>query len=1420
MEEKNVLEYAEVIIDRQRDKINELEKKLIEVKNNSEVLQKRALKNDHENKALRLELNRKSENNMLMSMQINKENELIEKVSLLEKQLLKRDTLLEELNNLLKKRKYEYSMLLQEKEKLINTINTLRSDICKNRNEQKKNDEQILINEKQNDNFFHLYQNTNEELHVTKRCLIQIEGELNLYKKQNENQKNEIQKLHQIITTLNKEKILSPPVVLAIQNNNEGALQKNNIKNYEQYIREHLLPHCTSFIKNESKLTTLKALTTLENDLKNKLVYDKNFIKLNEKQLQEQKIFFNKILDTLDKMQTEKNKPIIHNAFDFFYTSFVLHFSKLKKNKKNKSKQQIIDRSTNSSSNIAIKYTQFSDDDDDDDDNSSWTDLTERENHASKRKSGKIDKCDKRKKKEKNTQLKNCNNKKNKKLNKKNNYKNRNTYPNNSSTSDNSYHNYSDLSNESISNGVDSTDELSTKEVTIDEITTDETNTDMFSSEECSTDEFSTDKFSNDKVSSDVVSTEELSTDNASDNITTHNQNTNKSNNASNHARNKKYKFLKNKNYDKKSNNKNSGKKKKINKKRKRKMELLNYKHYNERFIGINRNDILIYNTESDEEPVYIIRNENVKGIKIVYNNKVYIIKHVLFDNKIEIHYFLMNSDDKALRMFYALQYAGFIQPSIKNIDEYKKYQEYIKTTQKNNRNMLQLDTNINDSKNLNNSFIKDIKVNIFTPNGIDINKNAIPCVCNHVVLNMDILNNKLLLYHFDSKEKVALNCEDYSIKYKNNRFFMYFNDSNDQHIIIPKHKDDTKCLYNLFKKMNWKSINDKNEFLFNEATDNEQALKNSNKLNLLNNTSPVKNYSHETVKDVTENIIDSNFDEVNKLPASKGNHINSNAGDDKISNSKYLGSGNKQNDNNKKKSSYLKDSTNSSSDINSSQMIPENESEYKSEDESEDKSKLSNKNVDEYEKISDESDSSSKKEDTFLVKGNNIFISKTGKPFKGTHTNYDDKNYYKFTKDNLKVLQDDINQELTFIVNPLTYDEEIYVFYHSKKSNYNKMVSALKNGGFDIKTRQSDKKLFETEVEKKHSSINDKLNEYMLDINDPTKGDKAMQTNQVVVIEKGQLLIYKDYGNENAVPIMKFTSDFCDVKANETTSEITIKDLSLGTNEQIILDCLDKNEFNRWKNALYFGGFLKDTNISDSNNNASFNNNNYINLVKHIFHISLVNNLDIKTIISIDEEKIYIYINDSSNQPLFSFNKDKLEYLLFHNLRKIRLYLQRDTLYEQRYDIIIPLSRDFIFLAEKLEKFQYYPINNKKTIKIKKPFVLCTRNIISIHKDKYTLKPDLVLKRKNCTITHDRKTLTINIDIKNPQNPSQHEVKTITFTNMNNFNKWVVTLKLSMFLEGCENFINNPSYPVIIFGHVCPEATALIKKKLRFKLF
>ncbi|SBS90409.1 conserved Plasmodium protein, unknown function [Plasmodium malariae] len=321
MEERNVLEYAEVIIDRQRDKINELEKKLLELRSSSEELQKNALKNDEENKTLRLELNRKNENDMLLSMQMNKGNEFLQKISVLEKQLLKRDTLLEELNNLLKKRKYEYEILLQEKENLINTINTLRIDICKSKKDENLKQQEFLHNEKENEKLLNLYKNNNEELNITKRCLIQIESELHMYKKQNEQQKIEIQKLYKIISCMNKERILTPPVILALQNDYGKKLKNKSINEHVQL--KAIQDSSPSIITNkENKLTTLKQMNN-EKNTQEKLAYSEHLLKLNLMQSEEQKDLFNKIVEMLNRIKDTKT---IDNKVDFFFSSNVLHY--------------------------------------------------------------------------------------------------------------------------------------------------------------------------------------------------------------------------------------------------------------------------------------------------------------------------------------------------------------------------------------------------------------------------------------------------------------------------------------------------------------------------------------------------------------------------------------------------------------------------------------------------------------------------------------------------------------------------------------------------------------------------------------------------------------------------------------------------------------------------------------------------------------------------------------------------------------------------------------------------------------------------------------------------------------------------------------------------------------------------------------
>ncbi|KEG04234.1 conserved Plasmodium protein, unknown function [Plasmodium vinckei vinckei] len=1333
MEERNVLEYAEVIIDRQRDKINDLEKKLVELRSKSEELQKNAVKNDEENKNLRLELNRKNDNDVILSMQLNKENEFLQKISILEKQLLKRDTLLEELNNLLKKRKYEYEVLLQEKENLINTVSMLRSDICKNRKNEKLKEQELLNNEKENENLLNLYKNNNEELNITKRCLIQIESELHLYKKQNENQKNEIQKLYKIISCMNKEKILAPPIVLALQNDyvkhkkygyvdeytKNGALIESPSP-YNAHSSVNVFSADTTIMKG-NKSTTLKRIN--ENDPQGDIGYDENLLKLNIIQSQEQKALFNKILDTLNKVQD--------NQTNFFFSSMVMHYFQ-KKKQKNLIYSDSISIDNTISDEIYSSENSSS--------ISSSNDSLEKAEH-SKRENNKNKENEKDNKKKKNTQSdyssKKYKNKRNK-LKKKHNKV--------FSTSSNTNSSKSSIENDDS-----------------------EGNDNKHSNSEDSLDSFN----------SSLSDSDQNDDNNSQISINEMNNNTVK--------------------------NKYTTKKK----------DIFNYENYKEKYIGITRKGIFIYNKKGDEEPIHIILNKNTTNVKILDNNQIYCFEHITIDNKRENHYFLVKDSDKNLRMFYALQYADFISnnyhSNMKNknktkygynewdnykYDDRKKYnKEHDRTNIKNNYNNNKSEDD-SDSKT-SYSVVSDITVNIFTPNGIDKKGNHIPYVCNNVLLKANPNQNHILLINFGEDSKI-INCKDYKMKHKNNKIILYFNNLKDQHIIIPKNKKSTKTLQSILTKMAWEK----------ETKDNAQNNDSSSEdsyLNINNAVShPSAKMSNESDgKEITENVMNREIEKgVLKETKKKGRSRSRSRSRSKEPNIE------------KERLTYHE---------NANKSQPKNYSHLTNLS----KSNEGNKNETESEKYADSVksnslsniSSSSKINDIFAIKNNTLYICKDGKPFKKNQTSYNEEDAFVFHNENLLVLQDDKGQELTFINKKDNQDKETYLFHYPIKDKYDHILSQLNKNKFNVEQKSAYyKKLKQAEEDnkngpsKKEGDINAAENDLSnikkeAGLYKKQKEDQFIKNNQIVVIEKGLLLIYTNYGNENSVPILKYTANACEVVANDQNREISIKDISPNSNEKIVLDCLNKSEFYRWKSALCFGGFIKGKEI----------NNSLMNLKKHIFSINLFDDPSLKSLIQAESNFIYIYPDDKLDKPLFSFNKDKIELVMFPDLRKIRVYLQRDTIYEQRYDILIPLARDFTNIKNQIEKYNYYTLSQKKTHKIKKPFVLCKTNIIAIHKNKYKLTPEIVMKKKNTNVTFDKTKNTIIFNIKNETNSKLNETKILTLSNEINFNKWIVALKIASFISGY-TLHENYMAPSITFGHTCPEATSLFRKRSIFE--
>lgn len=148
---------------------------------------------------------------------------------------------------------------------------------------------------------------------------------------------------------------------------------------------------------------------------------------------------------------------------------------------------------------------------------------------------------------------------------------------------------------------------------------------------------------------------------------------------------------------------------------------------------------------------MYVLKNKNVKNVKTFYNRQVYMLEYISFDNIPEKHYFLIKDDDKSLRMYYALQYAGIMKHEMDKFQgEEENKNDYVG---KLNKNYYENKTQgVNDPQekasycNKLNSSYQEITVNIFTPSGIDRNGNNIPYLCSNVLIKRSSQNNHLML--------------------------------------------------------------------------------------------------------------------------------------------------------------------------------------------------------------------------------------------------------------------------------------------------------------------------------------------------------------------------------------------------------------------------------------------------------------------------------------------------------------------------------------------------------------------------------------------------------------------------------------------------------------------------------------------------
>ncbi|CDJ58246.1 hypothetical protein, conserved [Eimeria maxima] len=288
--------------------------------------------------------------------------------------------------------------------------------------------------------------------------------------------------------------------------------------------------------------------------------------------------------------------------------------------------------------------------------------------------------------------------------------------------------------------------------------------------------------------------------------------------------------------------------------------------------------------------------------------------------------------------------------------------------------------------------------------------------------------------------------------------------------------------------------------------------------------------------------------------------------------------------------------------------------------------------------------------------------------------------------------LADATNREFVITHKPGTPEEETYVFSFPTDEIYQGWYNKLEENGFLRR-----------------------------------KGDQRGRTaNQVGVVSKGCLELYKDYGAPQAKPVITLMANRCSATASRERREIRIIHTNpSGKRERITLDCASLAEFDRcsinslhrtvltaicftflydwvcgagayifrWNVALHFGNFLKGEDLQVIRNLSSqdrfcmrtrgLDRSEAPKIapsetVVYVFPINMFEDASgRKSALLIENRMIMLFPTPDATDPILCFHANECEVQPVIAQRKLRVYVNRNTRREQRIDFILPLAKD-----------------------------------------------------------------------------------------------------------------------------------------------
>ncbi|ORM41056.1 uncharacterized protein BXIN_0390 [Babesia sp. Xinjiang] len=301
----------------------------------------------------------------------------------------------------------------------------------------------------------------------------------------------------------------------------------------------------------------------------------------------------------------------------------------------------------------------------------------------------------------------------------------------------------------------------------------------------------------------------------------------------------------------------------------------------------------------------------------------------------------------------------------------------------------------------------------------------------------------------------------------------------------------------------------------------------------------------------------------------------------------------------------------------------------------------------------------------------------------------------------------------------------------------------------------------------------------------------------QVCIVTVGCLQLYKDTSQP---PIVTFNKEDTYVTVNEVSREIKISN-SKDKTVNMTLDCTSPLEFRRWQFALGFAGFLK-VPVKAKQGDT---------LKKYIFPIKIFddNASSERRAFQVEAKRICLYVNPTVKDPFLMLDKSSISLELIDAERRLRLYVNRNSKMEERFDFVLTMLTDYQALKTSLKKHGYglEPPKGKGSTY---HFVLAKSGLIAIHRTKFDPEPQLVFERKNYTVDVSNKC------IKFMSKVDLNKIIQIDFKKDFNFKRWCMALKVAGYLPLTPERVPILYMPTIVYGHICPEIPTLLKGHLK----